>query len=62
MLARLDLHVRNTLFGNDWQFMWGMRNGIAHGYLLVNSDIVRQTVQADLPDIARIVRRELYRV
>ena len=62
MLARLDLHVRNTLFGNDWQFMSGMRNRIAHGYLLVNSDIVHQTVQADLPDIARIVRRELYRV
>ena len=62
MLARLDLHVRNTLFGNDWQFMSGMRNRIAHGYLLVNSDIVHQTVRADLPDIVRIVRRELYRV
>lgn len=62
VLARLDPHVRNTLFGSDWPFMWGMRNRIAHGYLLVDSDIVRQTVQVDLPDIVRIVRRELSRV
>ena len=51
-----------TPCSDDWQFMSGMRNRIAHGYLLVNSDIVHQTVRADLPDIVRIVRRELNRV
>lgn len=59
VLARIDSPLRNSLFGNSWQFMWGMRNRIAHGYLLVDSDIVRQTVEVDLPDIIRMIRREI---
>ena len=59
VLARLDSHVRTKLFGDNWQFMWGMRNRIAHGYLLVDSDIVRRTIEVDLPDILRMIRREL---
>lgn len=39
--------------------MWAMRNRIAHGYLLVDSDIVRQTIEIDLPDIVRVITREL---
>lgn len=31
--------------------MWGMRNRIAHGYLLVDSSIIRQTVNHDIPGI-----------
>ncbi|WP_277870547.1 HepT-like ribonuclease domain-containing protein [Nakamurella antarctica] len=38
--------------------MWGMRNRIAHCYLLVNSDIVRQTIQIDLPETVRMIERE----
>ena len=59
VLARLDSHVRSALFGDNWQFMWGMRNRIAHGYLLVDPDIVRRTIEADLPDIVRMIRQEL---
>lgn len=59
VLARLDVPVRSALFGASWPFMWGMRNRIAHGYLLVNSDIVRQTIKVDLPDIVRVIRNEL---
>jgi len=59
VLARLDSHLRTSLFGDNWQFMWGMRNRIAHGYLLVDSDIVRQTIAVDLPDIIQVIRREL---
>lgn len=58
-LARLDPDVRVRLFGDNWRFMWGMRNRIAHGYLLVDSDIVSQTIEIDLPAILRAVRREL---
>lgn len=39
--------------------MWGMRNRIAHGYLLVDADIVRRTIEIDLPDILRMIRREV---
>ncbi|GAB2778984.1 hypothetical protein GCM10027020_35550 [Nocardioides salsibiostraticola] len=59
VLARLDPPVRSDLFGGNWQLMWGMRNRIAHGYLLVDSDIVRQTIEVDLPDIVRVIRAEL---
>ncbi|MGL5863608.1 MAG: HepT-like ribonuclease domain-containing protein [Phycicoccus sp.] len=36
-----------------------MRNRIAHGYLLLDADIVTQTIEIDLPDIVRNVEREL---
>jgi uncharacterized protein with HEPN domain len=57
-LATLDAEVRDDLFGADWPLMWGMRNRIAHGYLLVEAAIVRQTVARDIPGIvARIEKR-----
>lgn len=59
VLARLDSQMRTNLFGNDWQLMWGMRNRIAHGYLLVSSDIARQTIEVDLPDMVRVIGREI---
>ena len=59
VLARIDSPRRTSLFGDNWQIMWGMRNRIAHGYLLVSSDIVRQTVEVDLPDILRVIRGEI---
>jgi uncharacterized protein with HEPN domain len=57
-LATLDPDVRDQLFGTDWPLMWGMRNRIAHGYLLVDTAIVRQTLTQDIPSItARIQDR-----
>lgn len=59
VLAGLDPPLRSRLFGGNWQLMWGMRNRIAHGYILVDSDIVRSTIEFDLPDIVVTIRREL---
>ena len=50
-LATLETNVRDRLFGADWPLMWGMRNRIAHGYLLVDAAIVRQTLAQDIPKI-----------
>lgn len=61
VLARLDADTRGRLFGDNWPFMSGMRNRIAHGYLLIDADIVRQTVEIDLPDIVLVIERELAR-
>ncbi len=36
-LNRLDPSVRDRMFGDSWPLMWGMRNRIAHGYLLRGS-------------------------
>jgi uncharacterized protein with HEPN domain len=39
--------------------MWAMRNRIAHGYLLVNADIVRLIIQDDIPGIVGTIIAEL---
>ena len=36
-LARLDAPTRDRLFGDAWPLRWGMRNRIAHGYLLADA-------------------------
>ena len=42
-----------------WAPMRGMRNRIAHGYLLVDSSIIRQTVNHDIPGIVVRIRHYL---
>ena len=58
-LARLDTSTRDRLFRDAWPLMWGMRNRIAHGYLLVDTDIVRRTLQHDIPPIMASIEAEL---
>jgi len=58
-LARLEPAELERLFGDDWSEMWGMRNRIAHGYLLVNADIVRRTIEDDIPEIVATITAEL---
>ena len=58
-LARLDTPTRERLFGDKCPLMWGMRNRIAHGYLLVDTDIVRRTLQHDIPPILARIESEL---
>lgn len=59
VLARLDPSIREQMFGESWQLMWGMRNRIAHGYILLDSGLVRQTIAEDLPRIIQGIRREM---
>lgn len=58
-LATLESADRAELFGDEWKLMWGMRNRIAHGYLLVDAAMVRATVEQDVPRILRNMRKEL---
>ena len=58
-LARLDTATRDRLFGDAWTLMWGIRNRIAHGYLLVDTDIVRRTLEHDIPPILTGIEAEL---
>ena len=50
-LAALDPQVREEIFADVWPFMWGMRNRIAHGYLLVDTTVIRETLIHDIPTI-----------
>ncbi len=54
-LSGLSAADREALFGDVWSQMWGMRNRIAHGYLLVEPAIVRSTVDRDLPVMVEAV-------
>ena len=58
-LNRLERGTLDELFGADWPLMWGMRNRIAHGYLLVDADIVRKTVDRDIPTIVERINAHL---
>lgn len=60
-LARLAATERVRIFGADWQLMWGMRNRIAHGYLLIDADIIRETAVRDVPAIIDRILDELGR-
>lgn len=51
VLSRLEHWLRDRAFASAWPVMWGMRNRIAHGYLMVNPEIVRRTISDDLPAI-----------
>lgn len=59
VLADLDAQIRVELFAGQWSLMWGMRNRIAHGYLLVDPAIVRQTIDHDMVSIVASIRRAL---
>lgn len=61
-LSRLDHTARETFFGKGWPAMWGMRNRIAHGYLLIDTDIVRSTLERDVPGIINRIRNALEQV
>lgn len=61
VLNRMEPGVRDQLFGESWPLMWGMRNRIAHGYLLVNPVIISRTIDTDVPTIMNTIRRALDR-
>ena len=49
-------HMRQAIAEHQkqipWRSMRGMRNRIAHGYFDINLDVVWDTVQAALPELA----------
>lgn len=59
VLNRLDPEVRDGLFGDSWPLMWGMRNRIAHGYLLVEPRIIRSTLDTDMPAIIDRIQQRI---
>ena len=61
-LSGLSADEREAKFGDVWSQMWGMRNRIAQGYLLVEPAIVRSTVDRDLPVMVEAVRAAIDRL
>ncbi len=46
-------------FGDDWKLMWATRNRIAHGYAFIDLEIIRSTVEKDLPAFEAELRSTL---
>ena len=61
-LAGMTPGEREALFGKTWHQMWGMRNRIAHGYLLVEPAIARATLERDLPGMIDAAESALARI
>lgn len=59
VLNRLDPDVRDGMFGDNCPLMWGMRNRIAHGYLLVEPRVIRSTLDTDIPAIIVHIQQRL---
>jgi uncharacterized protein with HEPN domain len=56
-VAAVDEGMRNREFGGDWPAIWSVRNRIAHGYFLVDRQIISSTVRSDLPAFEEAVDR-----
>jgi uncharacterized protein with HEPN domain len=50
---------RERVFGPDWRAMWATRNRIAHGYIRIDLEMIRSTVERDVPMVESRLRTEL---
>ena len=51
--------THDRVVGNEWAVAWATRNRIAHGYADVDLDVIRATVEHDLPRIEAVLRAEV---
>ncbi|HEU4849967.1 MAG TPA: HepT-like ribonuclease domain-containing protein [Terrimesophilobacter sp.] len=58
-VAEASPELRERTFGDEWKIIWSTRNRIAHGYAYVDVDIIRDTVEHDLPDFERRLRASI---
>lgn len=58
-LSRLSNDRRDSLFGNEWHAMRGLRNRLAHGYVDIEITVIASTVDGNVPKVIAILRREL---
>ena len=49
VIDRTTDDFRQRAFGDRWKDIWSTRNRIAHGYAAVDGEILRATIDNDLP-------------
>lgn len=55
--TRISQGTRESNAGIPWTQMIGMRNRLIHGYDVVDSDVLWQTVTGDIPELLSRLRR-----
>lgn len=50
---------REKYFTENWHLMKATRNLISHGYLFVDQEIIRLTIEEDVPQFESILRKAL---
>ncbi|BDZ54381.1 HepT-like ribonuclease domain-containing protein [Agromyces marinus] len=58
-VSQTSATFREGALGSDWKVIWATRNRIAHGYAYVDLTIILDTVEHDLPEFERTLRRSL---
>ncbi|TAL45347.1 MAG: DUF86 domain-containing protein [Salinibacterium sp.] len=58
-ISTASLDLRDRVFGDQWPVVWATRNRIAHGYAFVDLNIIRATVEQDLPQFQAALEAEL---
>lgn len=58
-ISETSARFRDKTFGDEWKVIWATRNRIAHGYAHVDLDLIRSTVEYDLPDFERKLRASI---
>ncbi|MBA3309853.1 MAG: DUF86 domain-containing protein [Nocardioidaceae bacterium] len=48
-VSKVPADVREPVLGDRWRAIWATRNRIAHLYVLVDRQIIEQTVDQDVP-------------
>lgn len=48
-ISQTSAQLRETSFGDDWRHMKSLRNRISHGYSLLDRELVKGTVEEDVP-------------
>jgi uncharacterized protein with HEPN domain len=51
--------LRERVAGDEWPVIWATRNRIAHGYAYIDLQIIRATIEQDLPRFEDALRNEL---
>lgn len=58
-LSQTDESFRTRVLGSEWRVMWATRNRIAHGYAHIDLEMIRSTVEHDVPEVERRLRAEI---
>jgi len=56
-MTRISESCREQYPSVPWHQMYGIRNIIAHAYIKVDNEIIRNTIEKDIPELKTILEK-----